>query len=151
MTKKYFNFKFNCFLLQLLNSSELFSKDKQMQFNIYIYIYIIYLHFRVFDRYLPPFGLWFSGQFDVKSGPYVGGVHAPPRSQKRSTWSMHFQQFEDLKFQSFCGGACSQTPLKPIQVSLELAWWIIPILIIRSQFLRYAPPEKPWLQAWKWG
>ena len=52
--------------------------------------------------------------------------------------SMHFQQFEDHKVQSFLKELCPRTPLSPCVFGT--AWSIIPTLIIWSQFLKYAPP-----------
>ena len=58
------------------------------------------------------------------------------------TISTHFQQFKDLKFQSFPG-------LPNILLSSALARPITRKFIIWSQFLSYAPPlrEKSWLLA----
>ena len=64
----------------------------------------------------------------------VGCASTPPPGAKRSTWwdckifkviqnnvmmagltdSMHFKQFEDLKFQNFYREACPRNPLKPL-------------------------------------
>ena len=84
----------------------------------------------------------------------------PPRSQKGSacwdckiikmiqnnvvmvdlTVSMHLQQLEDLKFHIFPGSMPRTTiTLK----SSELAWSIIPTLIIWSWFWGYFPPPPP--------
>ena len=42
------------------------------------------------------------------------------------TNSMHFQQFEDFKFQFFSGGSCSRIPLMSIRLDLGE---IVPILL----------------------
>ena len=69
------------------------------------------------------------------------------------TVSMHFQQFEDLKFQIFPLDMPPEPPKTP--VSLELAWLIIPWQGLINLFfflfldLMYAPPhEKSWLWSW---
>ena len=59
------------------------------------------------------------------------------------TVSMHFQQFEDLSFNIFSGGAFpGRTALLEPLWSSELIWPIILTLFIWSRFLRYARPRK---------